>query len=163
LNQQSRYAEQRDLLRDGIASCEKEINMRNDLAYLLATAPDDAVRDGPRALALAKKLVRDAEEDRPDFLDTLACSFAEIGNFTRAKKESARAIAMLRSRGTADEEMSEYLDHLAQFERGEGITTALVKSLCLIWRFSMLSGVIEKRSPFPIATIASASAEAWQS
>ena len=121
LNEHARYADQHDLLRDGVAACDREINTRNDLAYLLATAPDGAIRDGPRALALAKELVRDAEVERPDFLDTLACAFAEAGNFKRAKIESRRAITLLRSRKAPDENMTEYLDHLARFESAEAV------------------------------------------
>jgi len=54
----------------------------NNLAWLLATAKDPRVRDGPRAVACAREAV---QSDRlPAWLDTLAAAHAECGDFARA-------------------------------------------------------------------------------
>jgi len=55
---------------------------RNNLAWVLATAKDPRVRDGPRALAYAREAVRC--EDHPAWLDTLAAAYAECGDFASA-------------------------------------------------------------------------------
>jgi uncharacterized protein YceK len=63
----------------------------NNLAWLLATCPDPAWRDGERALTLAKELV---ERDRTGpYLDTLAAAYAELGRFGKAVKAQEQAIA----------------------------------------------------------------------
>ena len=54
----------------------------NNLAWLLVTAKDPAVRDGVQALAYAKEAVE--RGDSPAWLDTLAAAFAECGDFSRA-------------------------------------------------------------------------------
>lgn len=120
-NARARYRDQLELLREGIELCDAEINLRNDLAYLLATAPDDEVRDGAAALDLARAVVRDAEVERPDFHDTLACAFAEVGNFARALKHSDRALELLSKRDSPDEMVAPYRAHRAQFERKERV------------------------------------------
>ena len=48
---------------------------RNNLAWVLATARDPRLRDGPRAVACARDAVR--SERQPAWLDTLAAAHAE--------------------------------------------------------------------------------------
>ena len=120
-NEQSRYLEQRDLLSEGIEECDDEINARNDLAYLLATAPDPAVRDGKRALELAQQVIQETPDQRPDFIDTLACAWAELGDFERAVRESKRAIELLSQRDVPEAMVAPYREHLASFEKSEAV------------------------------------------
>ncbi len=54
----------------------------NNLAWLLATARDPALRNGPRALELAQRAV--AANRSAAWLDTLATAAAECGDFDRA-------------------------------------------------------------------------------
>ena len=54
----------------------------NNLAWVLVTAKDPRVRDGPRALAYALEAVR--RGDTPAWLDTLAAAYAECGDFENA-------------------------------------------------------------------------------
>jgi serine/threonine-protein kinase len=55
---------------------------RNNLAWLLATAKDPRVRDGPRAVAYAREAL--VSRRQPAWLDTLAAAHAECGDFDRA-------------------------------------------------------------------------------
>lgn len=56
----------------------------NALARLLATAPDAQLRDGPRALALARSVFEATRS--PEVGQTYAMALAETGNFTEAVK-----------------------------------------------------------------------------
>ena len=67
----------------------------NSLAWLLATHPDAAVRNGPEAVKLAQKAVGQRTDDQPELLDTLAAAHAEAGQFKEAVEtaEKARTVA----------------------------------------------------------------------
>jgi tetratricopeptide (TPR) repeat protein len=70
----------------------------NALANLLATSPDDRVRDGVEALRWAERLYELGPE-RPEVLDTLAAAYAESGRFTEAVDAADRAERAARRRG----------------------------------------------------------------
>lgn len=79
------------------------LEIQNDLAWLLATAPDDSVRDPRHAVFLAEPLVR--AKVTGEVLDTLAASYAAAGRFDDAIREQQRAIGQLtaaKSRQLAD-------------------------------------------------------------
>jgi Flp pilus assembly protein TadD/uncharacterized protein YceK len=69
----------------------------NNLAWFLATCPDDACRDGKRALSLAQDLV--ARQRTAPHLDTLAAAYAERGKFGKAIKTQDEAIALAEKDG----------------------------------------------------------------
>ena len=48
----------------------------NSLAWLMATYPDAAIRNGPEAVKLAQKAVALEKGDQPVLLDTLAAAYA---------------------------------------------------------------------------------------
>ena len=57
---------------------------RSNMAWILSTAPDASVRDGPLALKLARPLAKLKTRDRPLFLRTLAAAYAETADFEQA-------------------------------------------------------------------------------
>jgi hypothetical protein len=62
----------------------------NNLAWLLATAPQDELRNGEEALRLARQL--NQVNQRPEVLDTLAAAYAETGDFDAAAQTAETAI-----------------------------------------------------------------------
>ena len=66
------------------------------LAWLLATSPDDSVRDGQRAIQLAQLAV-DAETSQPICWDTLGAAQAELGQFGEAIKSAGKAADLTES------------------------------------------------------------------
>lgn len=74
----------------GQASDRGDLSARNNLAWILATYPDSMLRDGERALELIQPLARLYSNWR--HLDTLAASYAELGDFELAATTQQRAL-----------------------------------------------------------------------
>ncbi len=68
----------------------------NNLAWLVATCPDDAVRDGTLAVKLANRAVEVTRSRHPGLLDTLAAGLAEIGRFAEAERTASLAAEQAR-------------------------------------------------------------------
>ena len=66
----------------------------NNLAWILATSPDDALRDGKRAIELATKACKATEYHQAHILSTLAAGYAETGDFSTAVHWSEEAVAI---------------------------------------------------------------------
>jgi tetratricopeptide (TPR) repeat protein len=63
----------------------------NNLAWYYAAFPDHAKRDGSKAVEYAKRAVGLFPDG--DNLDTLACAYAQLGDFLRARSSEADAAA----------------------------------------------------------------------
>jgi tetratricopeptide (TPR) repeat protein len=66
----------------------------NNFAWVLATSPEDDVRDGKRAVELATKAVELTDEKEAHILSTLAAAHAETGDFDAARKWSQKSVDM---------------------------------------------------------------------
>ena len=64
----------------------------NNLAWLLATSPDDDLRDGKRAIELATKACEETKWKEAHIISTLAAGYAESGDFENARKYSQQAV-----------------------------------------------------------------------
>jgi hypothetical protein len=84
----------------------------NDLAWLLATSENSAIRDGPNAVAYAAKAVAATNRKEPTHLGTLAAAFAEAGQFEQAVKTQQEAIALL----LTEAEKNDYRTRLKLYE-----------------------------------------------
>ncbi|MGA2278762.1 MAG: tetratricopeptide repeat protein [Verrucomicrobiota bacterium] len=71
----------------------------NGLAWLLATYPDAAMRNGPEAVRLAEHACAVASRRNPALLATLAAAYAEAGRFPEAINAAQEAIALARTAG----------------------------------------------------------------
>ena len=111
---------QLQLLKEGIDRCPPEDGILNNYAYALATNPDQKHRDGAEALRIAKRISLGENGKRPDYLDTLACAYAEVGDFASAVRAGERALALL---DAADDPNSieESKAHLEQFRAGRPV------------------------------------------
>jgi len=65
-----------------------------NLAWLRATCPVAAVRNGDEALELAKRANQRCDGKRPDVLDTLAAAYAELGWFPEATAAEGKAVEL---------------------------------------------------------------------
>ena len=65
----------------------------NNYAWLLATSPDAAIRDGERAVSLMEELLSEGRRE-PAWVDTLAAAYAEAGMFNEAVETQEEALSM---------------------------------------------------------------------
>jgi len=73
-------------------------NVRS-LAWLLATHPDDSVRNGQEAVLLSQQIVSATNGQVPLFLLTLSAALAETGNFPQAEQFAIQASEAYRNSG----------------------------------------------------------------
>jgi tetratricopeptide (TPR) repeat protein len=67
----------------------------NDLAWMLATTPEESLRNGKKALELALPASDALGGKDPTTLDTLAAAYAETGDFKKASATARKALRIL--------------------------------------------------------------------
>lgn len=84
---------------EAIADYETALKVRpddsgvlNNLAWVLATSPDEKLRNGKRSIELATKACEVTEYKQAHILSTLAAGYAETGDFQTAMKWSQKAV-----------------------------------------------------------------------
>jgi tetratricopeptide (TPR) repeat protein len=80
-----------------LAKSPESPEVLNNLASLLATAPDKSVRNPARALELARKAVALTNGKNPALLDTLASAQAATGDFPSAAATASSALDLART------------------------------------------------------------------
>ena len=63
----------------------------NNLAWLLATCSDPSLRNGLRAVTLARQASEHSHNQNPIILGTLAAAYAEVGKLSEAVATAQRA------------------------------------------------------------------------
>jgi tetratricopeptide (TPR) repeat protein len=79
-----------------------EPQFANSLAWLLATSPDDSVRDAERAVEVALEACRLTGFTAPRMFNTLAAAYAEAGQFEDAVLAATAAIDLARRKGWSE-------------------------------------------------------------
>jgi len=90
-----------------LAPADRDLALR--LAWLLATVPDDALRDGARALKLADAALSADAPRRASDLNILAAACAETGDFDRAVSVTREAVSL--AEAEHNKPLTEALDH----------------------------------------------------
>jgi len=67
-------------------------SLLNNYAWVLATSPDDKLRDGRRAIELATEACKLSDYKAAYILSTLAAAYAETGDFDEAIRWSTKAV-----------------------------------------------------------------------
>ncbi|HUY31545.1 MAG TPA: tetratricopeptide repeat protein [Pirellulales bacterium] len=108
---------QREAIADYDSALEREpgnTGVLNNLAWVLATSPDAALRDGRRAVELATKACELTNYRLAHIVSTLAAGYAELGDFSTAQRWSREAVGM------GDEEMKTQLSkELDSYQAGK--------------------------------------------
>jgi tetratricopeptide (TPR) repeat protein len=96
--------QQKAQVKQAIAQYQKAIEIKpdftaalNNLAYLLATAPQDSLRNGVKAVELARRASQSGAGNSPIVLGTLAASYAECGRYSEAVATAQRAMELANS------------------------------------------------------------------
>ncbi len=91
--------------RDAIAHLTAAIQLQPDsvpmlwqTAWILATSPDPSIRNGVRAVELAKRAAQQSGGKEPQALDSLAAALAETNDYSAAAEAAEQASAIARSR-----------------------------------------------------------------
>jgi tetratricopeptide (TPR) repeat protein len=86
---------------DALRKEPDNLQLLNDTAWMLATARDASLRNGAEALTLAQHAVQLSGSRQPEFLATLAASYAETGQFAQALEAEQHAADLAAQQGNA--------------------------------------------------------------
>lgn len=118
LNQNGQYAEAAVRFQRALALRPNWTSVANSFAWLLATCPEQGVRDGREAARIAEA-VRDAEPANPYYLDTLAAAYAENGRYGDAERVAEQALALTKSAGNAGDFSAKINERLQLYRAGK--------------------------------------------
>jgi len=89
-----------------ISEWQKTLELRPDnlnaycnLVWVLATFPDETIRDGAKAVALGERALQLSSEDDPRIFRLLAAAYAENGQFDKATETAQRGAQLATKQG----------------------------------------------------------------
>ena len=114
-------------LEQAYEECPENAFVANNLAWLLATSPADAVRNGGRAVSLANNACQQTAWTDWRTVSTLAAAYAEQGDFEAAQRYAQRAMAVSEEAFRAvEEQLAAYRQRRSWRDHGtshEGVLT----------------------------------------
>ncbi|TWT47609.1 tetratricopeptide repeat protein [Botrimarina hoheduenensis] len=113
-----RYGLAKEAYARAIDQSPNDPTAHRNLAWLLATCPVEAYRNGQEALAHAAQAERLLETPDDILLDTTAAALAAAGRFEEASQVARDAIAI-----APEPDATEYRQRLALYEQGEAFLT----------------------------------------
>jgi tetratricopeptide (TPR) repeat protein len=99
LIQQGHVREAIDQWQDALATQPENGNAASNLAWVLATCPEDSIRDGSRAVELGERALRISGGKIPMIYKVLAAAYAESGRFADAVETAQRGAELATSQG----------------------------------------------------------------
>lgn len=96
---------------------EEAAGILNNLAWVLATSPEEELRDGARAVELAERAANLTEYKQAHVLSTLAAAHAEAGDFKEAVRWSEKSVEI--ARGEDHEQLEQLEEELESFRNRE--------------------------------------------
>ena len=117
LYQQGRIDEAIARWREGLAKDPDDLAILGQLAWVLATDPDAAFRNGAEALSLAQRAVGLSRELDPAVLDVLAAAYAESGDYKKASETCRRAMELAATH-SEPELLQKLLARIALYDAG---------------------------------------------
>jgi tetratricopeptide (TPR) repeat protein/membrane protease YdiL (CAAX protease family) len=102
-----------------VAVAPNDWESANATAWLLSTCPAAKVRDGNRALTMAKKACDLSSWQNAYVIDTLAASLAETGDFTQAVTWQERSIDLMKSQSGPADVLQQARNRLDLYRKGQ--------------------------------------------
>lgn len=90
---------------------------QNARAWLLATCPKAAIRNGPESVTGATKACELSKWKESSYIDTLAAAYAEIGDFVSAVKYQQQAVDKTEDQPKFESLRKELQEHLALYQQ----------------------------------------------
>jgi tetratricopeptide (TPR) repeat protein len=116
LYSQQKYSDAAEHLRIAAEVQPEHVFVLNLRAAILATCPEDAVRNGTAAVRLAERAKSLTKGENASVLDTLSAAYAEAGRFPEAIATEQQAISIALQQGNS-RQANMLKDHLSAFSK----------------------------------------------
>ncbi|MCP4590512.1 MAG: tetratricopeptide repeat protein [bacterium] len=116
LRKVGRPAEAIQVLHRARQTAPGDIRILSALSWMLATTPDDALRDGRQAVEFAQQAAAIAGRPYLEIMESLAAAYAEVGRYDEAIAMAAKAVEFARAAGREGSAVR-FESHLQHYEQ----------------------------------------------